>query len=192
MFQQKGRRMQLKDLYPDPDNPRKIGEWQLKALGKSMAEFGDLSGIVYNTRTRQLVGGHQRIRILEAIDPIDVVIMSAPCIDAMGTVALGTITTPLGKWTYREVDWPREKQCLANIAANQHGGEFDLEILKPMLIELDAGAIDMDLTGFSHIDLELMMTSVKTGPGEGEPSPGGEIKTCPNCGYELNKKKETA
>jgi hypothetical protein len=104
-------------------------------------------------------------------------------------VSTGTITTPLGKWVYREVDWPIQKQRLANIAANQHGGEFDLEILKPQLIELDTGAVDMDLTGFSRIDLELMMTAIKQGPGEGEAGPGGEVKTCPNCGYELNKKE---
>lgn len=49
----------------DPSAYREIKA--LRALQKSMAEFGDLSGIVFNRRTGNLIGGHQRIKI---IDPL--------------------------------------------------------------------------------------------------------------------------
>jgi hypothetical protein len=59
--------MQVKDLKPAGYNPRKISKEKLAALKKSLEEFGDLSGIVYNSRTRTLIGGHQRIKNLAAV-----------------------------------------------------------------------------------------------------------------------------
>ena len=43
--------MKVKDLKPAAYNPRKISKEKLAALKKSLEEFGDLFGIVYNTRT---------------------------------------------------------------------------------------------------------------------------------------------
>jgi ParB-like chromosome segregation protein Spo0J len=36
--------MRVKDLKPSKFNPRKISDKKLSVLGKSMKEFGDLSG----------------------------------------------------------------------------------------------------------------------------------------------------
>ncbi len=58
-------KMQVKDLKAFPRNPRKITDKKLDMLGKAMREFGDLSGVIYNTRTGHLVGGHQRIKHLD-------------------------------------------------------------------------------------------------------------------------------
>ena len=146
--------MQIKDLKPAGYNPRKITEEKLQMLAKAMREFGDLSGIVFNCRTGNLIGGHQRVK---NFDPAWEVVKE-PYQDGVGTTAEGHIETPFGKWKYREVDWPKKKEAAANIAANKHGAMWDFPKLADILIELDTGAFDMELTGFSDRGLEKLMT----------------------------------
>ena len=55
------------DLSPAPYNPRKISERAQNALSKSLGDFGDISGIVWNKRTGNLVCGHQRVKELEKL-----------------------------------------------------------------------------------------------------------------------------
>jgi len=183
--------MKIKDLQPAPWNPRKITDKQLAMLKKSMAEFGDLSGIVRNVKTGNLIGGHQRIKNLDPSWPI----ISKPHTDKTGTVALGYIETPSGRWQYREVDWPEKKEAAANIAANQQGGEFDLPALREIILTLDTGDFDMELIGFNSHELELMMTAVHVPDdeegGDHEPEKPN-IVLCPKCGHEFSvlKKEE--
>jgi len=148
--------MKIKDLKPASYNPRKITEKQLGMLKKSMDEFGDLSGIVVNVKTGNIVGGHQRVKNLDPSWPI----IKQEHKDKTGTVALGYIETHAGRWLYREVSWTEKKEAAANVAANQHGGEFDMPKLKDIIINLDDGAFDMELLGFNSHELELMMTAV--------------------------------
>jgi hypothetical protein len=136
-------------LIPAKYNPRKITNKQLDMLGKSMREFGDLSGIIKNVKTGNLIGGHQRVKHFDA----SWLITKHPASDEQGTVASGEIKTPFGAWAYREVDWPEKKEIAANIAANKHGGYFDLPQLKDLLLEIDDGSLDMDLTGFDEQEL---------------------------------------
>ena len=138
--------MKVKDLKPSDCNPRKITEKKLDMLGKSMKEFGDLSGIVFNRRTGNLIGGHQRIKHLRP----EWEIVKKNCEDELGTVAQGFIKTPFGDWVYREVDWPEKKEKAANVAANKHGGDFDFPMLDGILSDLED--IDLGLTGFSEED----------------------------------------
>lgn len=154
----------VSNLNPAPYNPLKITDKQLAMLKKSMTEFGDLSGIVVNVRTGNLVGGHQRIKNLDPSWPI----VKQHQTDKTGTVALGYIETPSGRWQYREVDWPEKKEAAANIAANQHGGEFDMPALKEIILTLDDGSMDMELIGFNSHELELMMTAEFQGEGKDE------------------------
>lgn len=154
--------MEVKDLRPAAYNPRKITEWKLRALGKAMQEFGDLSGVIRNVRTGNLIGGHQRLKHFDPAWKIN----KEKHEDNVGTVAQGYIETPFGRWTYREVDWDLEKEKAANIAANEHGGEFDLPALTELLLELDTGAFDMDLVGFSQEELENLLAGHRAGDGE--------------------------
>jgi hypothetical protein len=178
----------VKDLAPSPYNPRVITAKQLAMLKKSMAEFGDLSGVVMNIRTGHLIGGHQRVTQL---DPSWKIVKEAHA-DKTGTVALGHIETPWGRWQYREVDWPEKREAAAGIAANQHGGDFDMPKLREIILTLDDGDMDMELTGFNTHELELMMTATKQEP-ESFPEGGarrGEIVTCPSCGHNFSVLKE--
>jgi hypothetical protein len=155
MLKTESKNKTILDLSPALYNPRKITDKKLAALGKSMKEFGDLSGIVYNTRTEQLVGGHQRIKHLDPAWRIT----KRNHVDSVGTVAMGEIKTPFGTWSYREVDWPIEKEKAANVAANQHGGYFDMPKLRDLLIEIDSDLLDSDLIGFDEKELADIMTS---------------------------------
>lgn len=142
--------MKLTDLKPAAYNPRKITDAQLARLKKSLDEFGDLSGIVFNVRTQTLIGGHQRIKNIDA----DCKITKKPYTDKTGTVALGYIEAESGRMTYREVDWSEEKEKKANIAANKHGGEFDDDLLKELLDDLKLeDPLDIELIGFDEIPL---------------------------------------
>lgn len=143
--------IKVKDLKPAAYNPRKITDAQLARLKKSLEEFGDLSGIVFNTRTQTMVSGHQRVKNIDA----DCKITKQPHTDKTGTVALGYIDTPVGRFAYREVDWPGDKEKKANIAANKHGGEFDDDLLKELLDDLKLeDPLDIELIGFDEIPFQ--------------------------------------
>lgn len=119
----------LRDIKPNPRNPRSIKKERVEKLQEYLAEFGDLSGLVVNA-DGTTISGHQRTRvfkkekgklvILERYDP--------PAPD--GTTARGFIELKDGsRFVYREVDWPQEKADRATIVANGQFGEWDSETL---------------------------------------------------------------
>jgi len=177
--------LKIKDLKPAPYNPRKISDEKLEMLDKSMQEFGDLSGIVLNRKTGNLVGGHMRIKTFDSEWPI----IKEEYQDAVGTVAIGYIETPSGRWIYREVDWPKKREAPASVSANKQGGEWDFPKLTDVLLDHDDGSFDMDLTGFDESELEEMMVRVPPElPGEGEGNGSSDNNNplkCPKCGYEF-------
>lgn len=177
--------MKVKDIKPSAYNPRSITEQRLDMLKKSMAKFGDLGPVTVNVKTGNLISGHQRVKHL---DP-SWVITKTPHKDEVGTVALGHIETPFGRWQYREVDWPEKKELAANVAANQHGGEWDYPKLKDIVVDLDDGEFDMDLLGFSEEELHTMMGVVPKGKPASEDeqrqrNQKGSVE-CPECGAEF-------
>lgn len=110
----------IDDLTADPSNPRKITRKAARALGKSIGVFGDISGIVFNVRTGQLVAGHQRVAELKARGGTLSVI--GPTIDPGGldrSHAEAAIVTPDGgTFPVRLVEWDEAKQAAANLSAN--------------------------------------------------------------------------
>ncbi len=127
--------MKVSDLKPNAKNPRKVTDKKLKDLKKSMDEFGDLSGIVFNKRSGQLVGGHQRIQVLPKNAIID---------------GNRIVVPDIGDFSYREVDWDENKEKAANIAANKGAGEWDMDQLGDWFKELDSSGFDLDLTMFDE------------------------------------------
>jgi len=57
-------KMKLGDLTPAVYNPRRISDEAFSGLGNSISRFGLLANIVWNKRTGNIVGGHQRYRHL--------------------------------------------------------------------------------------------------------------------------------
>lgn len=169
----------ISDLSPAPFNPRDISEEALKSLARSMIEFGDLSGIVVNVRSGNMVSGHQRIKGLGS----DLSIETEPASDSVGTVAIGYVLSPFGRWQYREVDWPEQKEVAACIAANKHSGEWDYPKLKDLLCDLDDGEFDLSLTGF---DEKALKGLIDFEPEKVEPEEKkGGTSVCPHCGLEI-------
>lgn len=142
----------VKSLKPAKYNPRKISSQQMKMLKKALEEFGDLGGIIFNSRTSNLIGGHQRCKALPKDAPIEI-IKHYDKPTRTGTVAEGFIIIDGERFSYREVDWDSAREKAANIAANAHGGEWDIEGLEEVLKDIAAADIDLDLTGFSLSDI---------------------------------------
>ncbi len=158
-------------LKANPKNPRKISDPQLEGLRKSLAEFGDLSGVVFNSHTGHLVGGHQRIK---AIPPgAEVRIEREYDVPTRtGTVAIGVIVVEGEEFAYRVVDWDEQRELLANIAANHHGGEDDLPKLGELLKELEFSPEDLALSGLTDEEIAKAIAAVAS-----EPQPAGQPGT---------------
>lgn len=172
----------------NPNNPRRITATKLRRLGKSLREYGDLSGVIMNRRTKQLVGGHQRVDAFKSDKDAKIVITESfaePKSD--GTVRIGYVLAFGSRYSYREVDWDAKKEAAANIAANQHGGDFDDRKLQEIITSLDD--IDRDLLGFDEEELQRLLKSV-TPPSEFEDVDENipVQHKCPKCGYKWSGK----
>ena len=55
----------LSDLKPAPYNPRTISDKAMAGLRASIERFGIVEPIVFNKRTGHIIGGHQRLKVLE-------------------------------------------------------------------------------------------------------------------------------
>lgn len=145
--------MQLKHLRPNVKNPRKISEKKLAMLQKSMDKYGDLGGFLYNRRTKNLFGGHQKQKAAPANSPITIT-QKYDVPTRTGTVAEGHIEINGERYKYREVDWDVKLETEAMIAANKHSGEWDTDILRLNIAEIPG--IDLDAIGFEVPELRVM------------------------------------
>lgn len=154
----------IKDLTPNPRNPRTISDSKLNMLKKSMKEFGSLDGMIFNKRSNRLVGGHQR-RTVDPDAPITITkVYDTPT--EVGTVEEGFILINGESYPYRGVDWDDKKEMAANIAANKGAGQWDFPELSNWFIELDDGAFDLNLTMFDAEEREKIVVPVeKVAPG---------------------------
>ncbi len=100
-------------LKADALNPRVISEEALAGLGVSVEEFGDLSGIVWNERTGELVSGHQRVRALRGAG-------ATSWQRESGAGDRAWIIHPRSgeRFPVRIVDWDPVRQRMANLVAN--------------------------------------------------------------------------
>jgi DNA modification methylase len=72
--------MKLEALTPAPFNPRTITEEAARGLRASIRRFGLVQPIVWNRRTKRVVGGHQRIDAMKALGKTEaqVVVVDLP------------------------------------------------------------------------------------------------------------------
>jgi len=59
------RDISIQDIIPAPYNPREISPKALEGLRASLEEFGLVEPLIWNQRTKHLVGGHQRLKALQ-------------------------------------------------------------------------------------------------------------------------------
>jgi len=121
-------------LNPAAYNPRKDlkpGDPEYEKLKRSMQEFGYVEPIVWNKRTGNIVGGHQRYKVL-----LDMGMSEVDCV---------------------VVDLDETKEKALNLALNKIQGDWDYEKLKDLLQELDTGEFDLELTGFDMDEIEELI-----------------------------------
>jgi DNA modification methylase len=120
-------------------NPRrdlKPGDVEYDKLLRSIEEFGYVEPVIWNSRTGNIVGGHQRYKVLTAMgyQEIDCVVL--------------------------DIDEQREKAL--NVALNKISGEFDIPLLTDLLRDLSEDGFDVSLTGFEATEIDELFRD-KTG-----------------------------
>jgi len=149
-------------LNPAAYNPRKDlqpGDPEYEKLKRSMQEFGYVEPIVWNKRTGNIVGGHQRYKVL-----LDMGMSEVDCV---------------------VVDLDETKEKALNLALNKIQGDWDYLKLKDLLEELDTGEFDIEITGFDSKEIEDLMTQfyVEDIASETEAKESVKENECPKCGY---------
>lgn len=116
----------------NPKNPRWMPESQLDALTQSLQEFGLVEPIIVNTRTNQIVGGHQRVAAAQkaGYENLEAVI----------------------------IDVTPEKELALNLLLNKVKGDWDYDKLAECLSELSLE--DFNVTGFSQSEAEAIIQSI--------------------------------
>ena len=147
----------LDRLRPNPKNPRKVTPKKMDMLRRALERFGDLGGVVFNIRSSQLVGGHQRVQSFHAMGGAPVIEQTFDPPTKVGTVRLGYIESNGERFSYREVDWDEATEASANIAANKGAGDWSIPELQEMLFDLDSMNFDLDLTMFDEKEREALM-----------------------------------
>ena len=118
------------DLLPAGYNPRKDlqpGDKEYENLKKSIQEFDYIDPVIWNEQTGVVVGGHQRLKVLQDLGHTEVDVSV--------------------------VDMPLEKEMALNVALNKVSGDWDTSKLSDIMLELQDMDIDMELTGFTEKEL---------------------------------------
>ena len=129
----------IEELIPADYNPRKDlkpGDAEYEKLKRSINQFGYVEPVIFNKNTSQIVGGHQRLKVLKdcGLTELDCVI----------------------------VDLSIEKEKALNIALNKISGEWDKEKLALLITDLEGADFDVSLTGFDTEEIDdLFKDSLK-------------------------------
>jgi ParB-like chromosome segregation protein Spo0J len=62
----------ISEIIPAKYNPRRVSDEAMGRLTKSLAEFGNIQPITWNARTGNVVGGHQRLKVYQAMGKTEV------------------------------------------------------------------------------------------------------------------------
>lgn len=129
------RRVSINLLNPSTYNPRKDlkpSDPEYHKLSRSMEQYGYIEPIVWNERTGNIVGGHQRFKILleSGVQEIDVSVVNLS---------------------------PTDEKAL-NIALNKISGDWDYECLNAILQDLSQ-EFDATLTGFDSAEIDHLLSS---------------------------------
>lgn len=110
-------------------NPRIWTEEARAKLKANLQELGDISGIVHDLNSNEILCGNFRSDTIN-ISKCDFEItkrFDKP--DAQGTVALGYVVWEGNRYNYRQVEWTSEQCEKACLTANALGGDWDYEAL---------------------------------------------------------------
>ena len=131
-------RISIDRLKPAKYNPRKDlkpGDPAYEKIKRSLHEFGYVDPVIWNEVTGNIVGGHQRYKVLtaEGATEIDCVVV--------------------------HIENPQEEKAL-NIALNKAVGEWEPVALADLLNDLKLSGYDMDATGFDAAEIDDLFSKV--------------------------------
>ena len=121
-------------LNPAAYNPRvdlKPGDKEYEKLKRSINEFGYVEPVIWNRQTGNVVGGHQRLKVLMDLGQTEI-----DCVVV-------------------DLDLAREKAL--NIALNKIQGDWDEDKLAAIMADFDAEAFDVSLTGFDANEVDALL-----------------------------------
>lgn len=127
--------LKINKIKPSKFNPRidlQPEHEEYQKIKKSVLEFGLVEPFIVNKRTGNLISGHQRLKILKELGKKEVEAVI--------------------------VDLPKSKEKALNLAINKITGKWDYPKLKDLLIEIDTGEFDIEVTGFMEEEIEELMT----------------------------------
>ena len=136
-------KIEISKLNPAKYNPRKDlkpGDTEYEKLKRSILEFGYIEPIIWNKRTGNIVGGHQRYKILKEMG-----YKEAECL---------------------VVDLDDNKEKALNIAMNKINGEFDIPLLTDLLKDLSMNDFDVSLTGFDEDEISDLFSNADVKEGK--------------------------
>ena len=110
-------------------NPRKITTQEMQMIKDNLLELGDISMIVHDLNSDEIIGGNQRSKIINFNECEIVITESYSEPDDQGTVAWGYVVWQGMRIQYRQVRWTAEQCEKANITANSLSGTWDKDIL---------------------------------------------------------------
>lgn len=114
----------LDKLRPDPFNPRTISQEQLRALERSIEEFGFVDPIIVRRQDLTVIGGHQRLAAARRLGLNEVPVV--------------------------QLELSPDQARLLNLGLNRIRGDWDEALLTRVLQHLDAEEQDLSLSGFEE------------------------------------------
>lgn len=148
-----------------PYNPRRDlqpNDREYQALRRSLQEFGAVEPLVVNKRTGHLVGGHQRLQVMKDLGHKEVPVV--------------------------EVDLDARREKALNVALNKITGKWDKKKLREVLVDIDSGDLDLEMTGFDSAELQDLVDELDAqDPGDDDRIPPLRKKaiTKPGDAWEL-------
>ena len=125
-------RVAVKKIKAAAYNPRKDlrpGDPEYEKIKRSIAEFGYVDTLVWNKRSGNLVGGHQRLKVLR---------------NEFGVKAVDVSV----------VDLPPAREKALNVALNKIAGQWDIAALADLLGAMQDEGADATLTGFDAAEID--------------------------------------
>ena len=163
-------------------NPRKITDSQLEKLKSNIQELGDLSGIVHDLNTDEIISGNQRSKVININECEIEIVKKYDEPNEQGTIAFGFVIFENQRLNYRQVRWNEKQREKACITANALGGEFDYKILQSEFdTELLKGWGIEDIDNHRILDMDNFFNEEKAEVKEKRK----KIVTCPHCGKEI-------
>lgn len=126
-------KIQAGQLIPAGYNPRKDlkpGDAEYEKLRRSIEEFGYVEPVIWNKQTGNVVGGHQRLKVMLQLGETEI-----DCV---------------------VVDMDEQKEKALNIALNKVSGSWDDDKLASLITDLTDSAFDISLTGFDAAEIDAL------------------------------------